>query len=94
MCREDDPFPKNIKLMSDDDLKVKSTVISATSSFGVLNTLHALYVLSAWQDTSITAQRITVAIILPSSVNAGNFTVHSVEDEDVLELTVEWPKPL
>lgn len=69
MRTEDDPFPKRIKVMSDDDdLKVKSSVVSDKLSFGVPNKFHPLYVLSVWQKAFTTAQLITVAIIFPSSV--------------------------
>lgn len=41
-----------------------------------------------------TTKHITVAIVLPCYINAGDFTVRIIEAGDVLEITVEWARPL
>jgi len=53
-----------------------------------------LYMLYVWQEPGTTAKRISVAIILPSGVDSGGFQVRVIEDGDVLQLTVDWPRPL
>lgn len=46
------------------------------------------------QEPGIRANRITFAIIVPSSSCAGDFTLRVIEEDDVLELSVGRPKPL
>lgn len=94
MNTEDDPCPKKIKFDDDDDLSEIISVTPTKSSIQESNTFHPLHLISIWQEPSTTAKRITVSIILPSGVNAGDFTIRIIEDGDVLELTVDWPKPL
>lgn len=50
--------------------------------------------ISHWQEPGTTIPRLTVAIVLPSGVGAGDFKYRVVEEGNVLELTVDWPKPL
>ena len=53
-----------------------------------------LYLISQWQEPETTTQRVTVAIILPSGIQAGSFKTRVIEEGDVLEMTVDWPRPL
>lgn len=50
--------------------------------------------MSIWQEPGTTTKRITAANILPSGVGTGNFKERVIEEGDVLELVVYWPKPL
>ncbi|MEM6687231.1 MAG: hypothetical protein AAF617_15725 [Bacteroidota bacterium] len=60
----------------------------------ISKTFVPLYLISQWQEPVTTTKRVTVAIILPSGVGVGAFKVRVIEEGDVLELTVNWPKPL
>lgn len=53
-----------------------------------------IYNWSEWEEALTTCQMLTVAITLPSGVGAKNFMVRVIEDGDVLEITVDWPKPM
>lgn len=53
-----------------------------------------LHMISQWQEPQTTAQRVTVAVVLPSGIYSGDFKFRVVDDGDVLEFTVNWPKPL
>lgn len=50
--------------------------------------------ISQWQEPGTTAQRVTVAVVLPSGATSGDFKVRVIEDGDMLEVTVNWPRPL
>lgn len=58
------------------------------------NMFFPLNPLSVWQEPSKTVRRITVAIVLSSGVHAGYFTVRVVDDGDVLQQSVDSPRPL
>lgn len=53
--------------------------------------LSLLYVL---KEPGTTTKRISVAIVLPSAVGAGDFRIRIIEDGDVLKLSVDLPKIL
>ena len=53
-----------------------------------------LYLLSEWSEPGTTTKRITVAIVLPSGIETGNFSIRIVEDGKCLLLVVQWPDPL
>lgn len=52
------------------------------------------YLMSTWTEPGTTTKRITVAIVLPSGVGKGDFSVRATEDGKWVELTVVWPNPL
>lgn len=55
---------------------------------------YPLALVSEWEEAITTCPMLTLAIVLPSGIGAGDFMVRIIEDGDVLELTVKWPKPL
>lgn len=92
MSTDDQVSPKKIKLDEEDLQEINPDDSSAKTP--TPNTFHPLHLLSVWQEPGTTAKRLAVAILLPSGVGAGDFTVRVIEDGDVLEISVDWPKPL
>jgi len=56
--------------------------------------LRPLYLLSRWVEPGTTTKMVSVAIVLPSGVGAGDFSVRVVDSGQFLELTVQWPAAL
>ena len=50
--------------------------------------------MSSWAEPETATKRLTVAILLPSGVETGCFSVRVADDGEYLELRVAWPKPL
>lgn len=73
---------------SDDGPRRSNTVTPSTPPFCPLN-IH-----SVWNEPGTTTRMITVAIILPSGIGPGDFSLRVVEGGRELELTVQWPNPL
>lgn len=61
-------------------------LVPLSKSFLLLN------LISECDEAIKTCQILTVAIVLPSTVATGDFTVRVIEDGDVLEFTVTWLK--
>lgn len=57
-------------------------------------TFKPLHLISVWKEPHTMTKRITVAILLPSGVEAGEFAVRVMEGGKSLELSVVWPLPL
>ena len=57
-------------------------------------TFKPLYLSSCWVERETTKKRITVAIVLPSGVGTGNFSLRILENGMSIELKVVWPNPL
>lgn len=53
-----------------------------------------LYLISEWNEPATMTRRISVAILLPSGVGSGDFTLRVVDGGEFLELTVCWPPTL
>lgn len=65
-----------------------SELISGDLSF------KPLFMISSWTERSTLAKRLCVAIILPSGVGSGDFTINVVDCGQYLQLSVVWPQPL
>ena len=52
------------------------------------------FMISSWDERSTLTKRLCVAIILPSGVGSGDFTITVVDGAHFLQLAVRWPKPL
>lgn len=53
-----------------------------------------LYLLSQWVEPGTMTKRLSVAIVLPSDIGQGHFSVRVVDGGEYLELTVIWPTSL
>jgi len=53
-----------------------------------------LYLISRWQEDETPTEMLSVAILLPSGIQGGDFHVRVVEGGNRLELKVIWPIPL
>lgn len=56
--------------------------------------LKPLYLTSVWAKPGATARRASLAVLLPSGVGAGDFTVRVVDDGEFAEFTALWPAAL
>ena len=57
-------------------------------------TFKPLYMISRWAEQFTLTKRLCVAIILPSGVGSGNFTITVVDGGQFLQLAVRWPQAL
>lgn len=53
-----------------------------------------LFIISKWVERTTLVKRLTVAVILPSGIGSGDFTISVVDGGQYLRLAVLWPKPL
>lgn len=53
-----------------------------------------LFMISNWTERSTLAKRLSVAIILPSGIGTGDFSINVVDGGQYLQLAVRWPQPL
>lgn len=53
-----------------------------------------LLILSDWVEPGTTTKRLTVAVLLPSGVTSGMFSVRIADDGNSSEITVTWPDSL
>lgn len=60
----------------------------------VMSSFQPLFLFSDWVQPGTTTRRLTVAILLPSGITTGKLFVQVQEDENHLQFTVRWPKPL
>ena len=58
------------------------------------NVYSPMCLISQWQEKLTMIKRLTVAIILPSGVGSGQFSLRVGEGGRHLELMIRWPKPL
>ena len=55
---------------------------------------NPLYLQSVWKERKSATKRLTLAILLPSEIISGEFSLRVADGGEYLELTIEWPKPL
>lgn len=53
-----------------------------------------LYTISIWKEPETMTRRVTLAIVLPSGIECGNFSLRVINGGGCLEVTVKWPTPL
>lgn len=53
-----------------------------------------LHVTACWKEPGTTTDIYTVVLLLPSGVSAKTFLFKVLEEGRILELTVDWPRPL
>ena len=58
------------------------------------NQYSSLCLISTWREEKTMIKRVTVAIVLPSGVGRGQFSIRVAEGGRHLELMVRWPRPL
>ena len=69
--------------------------ISTTSDHGsTTNSFKPLYLISEWNEPRTTNRRISVAILLPSGISCGDFSISVHEGGHALNLRVCWPTAL
>ena len=86
------PSPaKKLKTFDDDGIEEHYAV---ASSIPPSRTFVPIYNWSEWEEALTTCQMLTVAITLPSGVGAKSLLIRVIEDGDLLEITVDWPKPM
>jgi len=54
----------------------------------------SLYLVSRWQEDENTSEMLSVAVLLPSGIEAGDFHVRVMDGGKLLEVKVVWPMPL
>ncbi|KAI0562174.1 hypothetical protein FGB62_65g314 [Gracilaria domingensis] len=59
-----------------------------------LNEFKPLYLAGEWNDPKTTLRRLSLAVVLPAGVEKGRFRIHIVDNGNILELRVAWPRPL
>lgn len=92
MDTESGPSQKRLKT---DDFETMPELCTQVKARTITDcTFAPLYLISQWQEPGTTTARLTVAIILPSVIGADDFKLRVIEDGDILELTVDWPRPL
>lgn len=52
-----------------------------------------MHIFSSWVEPNTTTKRLTVAVLLPSGVGPGQFSIRVAEDGGALEFTMIWPDP-
>lgn len=92
-CTVQEPTPKKLKTNTADDTipGPVSDVNTATTPAVVFQPLHAL---SEWTEPGTTTKCVTVAVVLPSGIEPGKFSVRVMEGGTELHVTVVWPNPL
>lgn len=89
------PKKRRVSFPEDDDVTPSLTVGSASLKENVLPTsFHPLHLISTWTEPDSTNQCVTVAVVLPSGVGSGGFSVRVLENGRELELVVRMPKQL
>lgn len=73
---------------TDDDSS--SGVELVVSSHG----FRPMFLMSEWQEPRTMTKCLSIAIVLPSGVEAGGFCARVVESGEFVELVVRWPAPL
>ena len=81
-------------LESDDECEEVEEVEDVSESLSGPRLFRPLYLLSEWSGPETTTKIITVAIVLPTGIETGNFSIRIVEDGKCLLLVVQWPDPL
>lgn len=93
-CTVDDDQPKKkAKTIHEEEALAGFDLEEATygdSSAG----FEPLHLLSEWVEPGTTTRRLTVAILLPSGVYPGHFSVRVADGGCILNVTVTWPSPL
>lgn len=74
-----------------DDSENEDCDMSSDAHVGIFGPLYAV---SIWKEPETMTRRITLAVILPSGVDAGGFSLRVVDGGQFLEITVKWPRPL
>ena len=77
----------------DDSTNCKPDGSGAELTMGEL-VFKPLYLLAEWDELGNKTKHVTVAIVLPSGVGKGGFSLHVPDHGETLELSVYWPSPL
>ncbi len=83
----------NIRKKKDEDAEVLDSGAGVELVSGDL-VFKKLYLLSSWKEPVKWTKKVSAAILLPSSVGPGDFSIRVGDGNEVLELTVTWPAPL
>ncbi len=92
-------FSKKRKFLTDDsDSDDDDFEDSAPTDFGFStrgdHSYMPLYLIAEWNEPISMTKRISMAIVLSSGVEPGNFSVRVGEGGQYVELTVAWPPVL